>query len=368
MGNRQKITVLGWYGKGNIGDESYKLSFSTLFPDCDFHFTDDVKKSPSSDYLIMGGGNVIDKSFFDQLDKVQVPKLLLSVGIPAHDDKRRPHLHLLDSFNQFQHICVRDYMSFDLLQNRGIEVSYMPDFAFTLRPNKQRGKELLRKMYRQLGGELYEHTVAVVLNSFLAVGSDLLARDFLTFQKVCFDIARCADNTSASFIFLPFGGDQHSDDRMANSWAGGRCKWYKKNLVVYDRLGVQDTLDVMSACDVAITTRLHAAIFSTISGVPFVDITHHDKNRVYMESIGKEEWSLDYWYLDYHCLYDMVNTFLTHDDAAHSRRELLIMASINRHTLLSNVPKILKTNTPLQGEIVVKEGAIAEVEGNRAKE
>jgi polysaccharide pyruvyl transferase WcaK-like protein len=340
-----RIAVLGWYDKGNIGDESYKLSFPTLFPDYDFHFTDDLRRAPQCDWVIMGGGNVIDASFFDQLENVKVPKLLLSVGVPTREDRRRPHMHLLDKFQQFEAICVRDYMSFDLLHNKGIEVSYMPDFSFVLHPNKVRGRELLKKMYRQVHGELYERTVVVVLNSFLAAGNELLARDFLTFQKVCFDIAKCADNTNASFIFLPFGGDQFTNDRMANGWAAGRCKWYRKNLVIYDWLTVQDTLDVMAACDVAISSRLHASIFSTISGVPFVDITHHDKNKVFMESIGKEEWSLDYWYLDYHCMYEMVNAFLS-EAAAADRRDLLIMSSINRHSLLRNVPKFLQAKNP----------------------
>jgi hypothetical protein len=52
-------------------------------------------------------------------------------------------------------------------------------------------------------------------------------------------------------------------------------------------------------------------------------------------------------------MYDMVNAFLT-DAAASDRRDLLIMSSINRHSLLTNVPKFLQVKkqevTPVKEE------------------
>lgn len=337
---KERIAVLGWYGKDNTGDQSYTFTLPALYPGFDFQFVDDLKNAQPFDYLVMGGGNVIDQNFFDQLESVKVPKFLFSVGIPAKDDARRPHLYLLPKLKQFQHICVRDHISFDLLSKKGYNVHFLPDFAFVLQPNKERGKELIKQIYKRLDGELYEKVVVVTLNSFLAAGHEMLARDYVTFQKVCFDIAKCADTTPASFLFLPFGGDQLSDDRLANGWCAGRCKWYKKNVVVYDRLSVQDTLDIISACDATISTRLHASIFSTIGGVPFVDLTHHDKNLVYLQSIGKKKWSLDYWFLDYHSMYDMINSFLT--DKGILQQELLLTSSVYRHMLLNNVSRFLK--------------------------
>ncbi len=338
---KELITVLGFYGKQNIGDESYRLAFPLLFPDFDFQFTDDLEKVPPSDYIILGGGNVIDHKFFEQLEKTNIPKLLFSVGIPAKEDTRRPHLNLLNKFKQFQKICVRDYISYDMLYNKNIKVTYLPDFAFVLSPNPIHGKELIKRLYKEMDGEFYEKIVVVVMNGFLAAGHNQLARDYLTFEKVAMDVARCADATNASFIFVPFGGDQFSNDRMPNSWTASKCKWYKKNLVIYDRLTVQDTLDIISACDAMISTRLHASIFSTISGVPFIDLTHHDKNRAYLESIGKEKWSLDYWFLDGKELQVLLNSFIV--DKVKHRKDLLILSSINRHILFNNATYLLQS-------------------------
>ena len=37
------IFVYGWYNHGNLGDESYKLSFKETWPEHDFVFNDDIK-------------------------------------------------------------------------------------------------------------------------------------------------------------------------------------------------------------------------------------------------------------------------------------------------------------------------------------
>ena len=68
----ETITVLGWYGHGNVGDESYKTSFPLLFPNYNLVFTDsltnELKKKSAA--VILGGGAVIEKPFLKQLSNV----------------------------------------------------------------------------------------------------------------------------------------------------------------------------------------------------------------------------------------------------------------------------------------------------------
>lgn len=128
--------------------------------------------------------------------------------------------------------------------------------------------------------------------------SNALARDYMAFQHFSESLARIIDHSGASFVFLPFGTKRPVDDRVANGWVDSRTKFWKKNVTFYDRLGVQDTLNVVSAADVVMSTRLHSTIFSTISNVPFIDIIHHNKNRGFVETLGVEEWMLDYWKFD----------------------------------------------------------------------
>ena len=52
------------------------------------------------------------------------------------------------------------------------------------------------------------------------------------------------------------------DDRVSNGMVASFCKFWKKNVVLYDELEVQDALDIISAADVVISSRLHSTIFS----------------------------------------------------------------------------------------------------------
>ena len=70
---------------------------------------------------------------------------------------------------------------------------------------------------------------------------------------------------------------------------------------------------MIAACDVVISSRLHSMIFSTIAGVPFIDLTHHDKTRYYMKTMDVN-WSCPYWNLDVECLKSLAKDMLQQPD------------------------------------------------------
>jgi polysaccharide pyruvyl transferase WcaK-like protein len=280
------VNIVGWYNHGNIGDESYKICFPKLFPDIQFSFTEKVGKNKLLP-TILGGGNVCSNAFLDQIEHVKSKKFAISVGITEENPIKRMEM--------FDEIYVRETKSQEILESKGIKSKLIPDLAFCLEPNKNKGKELLDNLFKINNRDLYEKVVGVVFNAYLCVGDNKLARDESTFQKVTWDIAKVIDNTSASFVFIPFGLSQPHDDRVSNAWLASRCKFWKKNLVLFDKHDPQTTLDLISACDTVISTRLHSSIFSTVSNVPFIDVTHHSKNSSFVESIYKRNWSVPYW-------------------------------------------------------------------------
>src|SRR5207249_4018803 len=103
--------------------------------------------------------------------------------------------------------------------------------------------------------------------------------DFVDFTKFSYDLAWVSDNTACSFVFMPFGTEMPHDDRTSNAFVSSRIKFWQKNSVIYDKLTVQETLDLVSACDAMISTRLHSSIFSVLAGVPLLDVTHNHKNK-----------------------------------------------------------------------------------------
>lgn len=297
-----KIKVLGWTGKGNTGDEAYKLAFPTLFPEFDFNFG----LENGEEVCFLGGGDILNKSFVQAALKYS-KRYAISVTVKPDSP--------FELLREFDGIYVRDAMSSQILRQNEIPHFVMPDIASCLAPdfkNFHRGTpDWISEQFKQKGGaDLYEKKVGVVLNAHLFHGKEVLARDYLNLQKVMFDLSRLADETSASFIFFPMSTSMPWDDRVTNSSVAARCKYWNKNLMIYDELGVIETINLIASCDVLISTRLHSTIFAIMNSVPFVDLVHHDKNRGYLQSVGLLDWAISYWEFDYNELKSQVKSKL----------------------------------------------------------
>lgn len=315
-------TVLGWYNHGNIGDEAYKIAFPKIFPNQKFTFTDVLPNN--CERVFLGGGDVLQKYFLDQLKQTKAPKYAMSINMKCNETR-----HYIDMFDKMfiRNICPSTDKLFPVA-----------DFAFVLEPNFERGKELIKKMFQQHKAELYEKVIVIVMNAYLCSDEATLARDHITFDKVCYDLARIMDNTQASFLLLPFGNGFPHNDRLANSALYAKCKFWKKNVILYNELSVQNTLDVVSAANMLIGTRLHASIFACIGGTPFIDLTHHDKTQLFLESINKD-WGVNYWNFNTERLKILMTDFLVNEEKY--KQDLLMTTKKNRELLL-NIPSRIK--------------------------
>jgi polysaccharide pyruvyl transferase WcaK-like protein len=306
----KNITILGWYGHGNIGDESYKESFKLLLPNDNLTFTDKIEDChKNSDLFILGGGAVMEPPFINQLD---TNKNNLVISVTA--TKNTP----IESLSRFKKIIVRDVLSEAYLKQNNIPCDLMPDTAFLLNTNSNKGREYLSSRFEEENHDLYNKVIVIVYNAHLGVVESQLAKDQFTFLKTATDLAEIIDSTNASFVFVPFGQSAPWDDRITNSWLASRCKFWKKNLVIYDRINFQEMINIIACADVVISSRLHASIFSCVAGVPFIDISHHDKNLGFLKTINREMWSVPYWRFDYNkctlLLKEFLENRMTHCD------------------------------------------------------
>jgi hypothetical protein len=282
----KKVAVLGWYGHRNIGDEAYKLAFAKLFPDYKLEFTNCLTGPATT--IILGGGDVINPFFINQISRyTTADKYAFSVSTTGAVE---PYLKL------FKKIVSRD--------------KDVPDFTFALDGDAKRGKMLIEAAFAEAGAELYERLVVITMNTFLCQGEAKLARDHVNFDRVCFELSKIIDSTSASFLFLPFGNGFPTHDVIANGILYSRCKFWKKNLLWMAPLEVQDALDICAAANAVVGTRLHSLIFSCIGGTPFISISHHDKTTSFLKTIGHEDWNIDYWRFDSTKLDLLLNDFL----------------------------------------------------------
>jgi polysaccharide pyruvyl transferase WcaK-like protein len=280
-----QIVDLAWINHENVGDLSYKITMPLAFPNCDFEFTEKINETYANDKTyILGGGHICFTDFLKQLQKFD-KKYALSVSVDGNSN--------FDLLNGFKKILVRDFLSIKHLEKHGLIGTYCPDFAFLLKPNPSNGKLILDKVLQNR--DRYDQTIFCVINAHLLFETGTrLVRNELHFLKFSLDLAEILDNVKANVIFIPFSTNKLYHDNIAQYWINSKCKFYNKNIVMPNGLGVQDTLDLISACNLGISTRLHTSIFSTISGVPFIDITHHDKNKGFVNTINWN-YSVNYW-------------------------------------------------------------------------
>lgn len=292
--------ILGWYNHENVGDEAYKIAFPKLFKTDKFTFGEEIKGNPST--IVLGGGDVLRPTFFNKLTAFpNTKKYAMSVNLRKED--------LEPKLDQFEKVFSRNYVDHKLSK-----VQFCPDFAFALEANAHHGKELVKQIFNKNNSDLYSNLIIIVMNSFLCKREKSLARDYIAFDKICYDLGKLMDNTPASFLLVPFGNGFPENDRVSNAFLYANSKFWKKNVLLFDKLSVQDTLDIFAAADAAISTRLHSGIFSTIAGTPFLDLCHHSKSSLYMEFIGKQDWCLNFWHFDYFKAITMIKEFLANKE------------------------------------------------------
>lgn len=278
------ICVTGWYDHGNCGDESYKISFCNIFPHYEFIFSDQI--IDNCDGYILGGGDVVTSHVLQNFQKISKPKHILSAAIPDSVD--------LNCLLNFQTIGTRDKESWIKLLNSKISAIYTPDFGFTLKGDPFKGKSIITNLFKNEKHDLYSKTIGIIINAHLIPTNDSNANKFIKFEHFCMDLSAMIDDTCASFVFIPFGYDMPWDDRATNSIIASRCKFWKKNIVIYDKLSIQQTLDIIASLDMIISTRLHSTIFSISNNIPFLDITHNHKNKNILQDNDLLNYSINY--------------------------------------------------------------------------
>ena len=92
---KTRILFLGFYERGNLGDDSYVSAFPLIFQDCEciFQCTDDTLCIPNNiDVIVVGGGDVINSYFMSRVEELikdfTGPVYAFSVGIPYVSDGR----------------------------------------------------------------------------------------------------------------------------------------------------------------------------------------------------------------------------------------------------------------------------------------
>jgi hypothetical protein len=252
------IIVLGYYDKGNLGDDQYKTSIKNLFcknrimMDIVFSNPHKLKELPAHTQMVVcGGGNIIDPWFWDKIKilihKFRGPVIALSVGIGYESTINE---YFLGSFDAvvLRHRTWLDNVGYVVGHQK---VSCIPDLGLSLPPQPT------NKFERPRIGIFWA-------NSIMFDGLETALQPF----ECDFDIVTYCMNVS---------DEPHEGDKFINA----KMKYHQS-----PRMDWKSLMSDISGLDLAICSRFHANIFSIVQGTPFVCYAATKKSQFLMSDLG----------------------------------------------------------------------------------
>lgn len=274
----ERILVLGFYDRHNIGDDAYKISFPILFPRAQsirYVSMDTITVIPSDvDIVVCGGGDIINDYFMekaqDLLKNFTGRIYAISIGIPYSSCSK--YLHLFD------HIFVRSSTDY-LLACKEIgsrNVTQCPD-ASVLIPFKQCIKQNARKKIGICLAQPYFYG-----NPNKSILITALLQCLVDFYKL----------HDVEFHLFAFNFDIESTnecDIVLNEILSRKLLQYGIQTITHEISNPIEMMETIASMNYTICMRYHALMFSIITNIPFIAIFTSQKIENLLKDINYDE-------------------------------------------------------------------------------
>lgn len=287
----QKITVLGYYDRCNLGDEMFKHVLTNWLYDYSIEFInpDDCTNDNFADtkVVLVGGGDLINEYFLQSINNLirniryKIPVYAISIGIPYPKMIKWGYLDIFDYIiyrNDIDTPALLDWYP----QNR---IHYSPDLGFGLvkmqcpiaklvvPPNiKKIGVFLSRTILNNYDFTSYENMIDKIAQFLASIAS---IKD--ESQKICNKIMRRQLQPKYEIMLIPFCTSENinEDDRIINQNVFDKINKYGnyKNIKLSnEKLEISTIIPFFKQFHLNICTRFHSHIFSLIAGIPFLSL------------------------------------------------------------------------------------------------
>jgi polysaccharide pyruvyl transferase WcaK-like protein len=254
-----RISIVGWYGKKNVGDECFRHVLSDFFSGHEIEFVTPPSICSKPDVVILGGGAVASPFYLNNLP-LDVPRYAIGIDMAYESE-----IDLLEKA-QFKEIIVRNHTDLNSMRNKlSCPTHWFPDLAFYL---KQEGDIVDHfKRHKQ------KKTLGVFATDYINPAIDRPVSKFAD-RAWSFKIKLAAklDQLSEGYeiMLIPCSTGGYGDDRRINLDLAAFMKNEPTN--VMETLNPQEMINLTGGLDAAICMRFHAHIFCMITQTPFVSI------------------------------------------------------------------------------------------------
>lgn len=285
MGRR--INFVGWYGRGNCGDEAFKAVHEQLFPDCEINWF--VEVPPDEARLdatwVLGGGDVFLDYYIRQIP-AEAPFFVYGVGLGSPDQIE----HIAALRHRIKGIWLRNARDVEMLREVGVDARYSPDIVFQLADaarNRPLPPDVLGK----------DRKTAVIIPSNNAAQSatrrgDL--GDFFYFNYMKIKMGAWMDDLAQYYdlVFLPFSFDENDIDLHFIAEVVGHMKRTSRVQIIKRQLDPLDAARVVADAQLVMSMKFHGLIFAMMMGRPFVNIGLTRKTQLLCEDNGFPQLSI----------------------------------------------------------------------------
>ncbi|MBE9059597.1 polysaccharide pyruvyl transferase family protein [cf. Phormidesmis sp. LEGE 11477] len=319
ISNMRGVTICGFYGNFNLGDEAMLAGMLKLFVSCreDLEFTV-VSRNPvdterrfhvsaiypkskrfwlsllKNKYFVLGGGDLlrdsvkkpIARTWLDPLQKAQMLKCRTMVLGVSVGEVWRPETKRLirKALNNVDLIAVRDNSSKLKLKEIGVDsrIHVMSDLALSdiTTPPTRRVYDGSRSMHigisvRHLQGR--------------GLSTDLVKEESV-YREIAQIIDLIVDTYDAEIHFLPFRTYKESfhpvDDDYVCALEAIRYSKYANHCKVHRYFdSLEDLKSTIASLDLVIGMRLHSLILASGLGVPIIAAEYDSKVKGFMDEL-----------------------------------------------------------------------------------
>lgn len=297
------IFVIGYFNHGNTGDQQYIHTFDYVFKtflqrhenyNIEYLDCDQIKEKQfnDSDIIILGGGDVLNNYFLDQIIAKFINKpnkiIAVSVGVPYIDI-----LENTNKLNIIDYIFVRSTQDMDLFKRyfHQHRIFFLPDLSFFLLNLLQNTGELKSnsdvQLYYKNSDLIHRQLQKVRLDGKKIIAITLSRHIYDESNKECYyDIL----NSFSKFVkylltfgyyivLLPFNTNEdnssendiliHNDLMTA---LGDNPRMFRNVLNLTTHLEPLEVLDLYQYFYATVPMRFHAVLFSLYTKVPMLPI------------------------------------------------------------------------------------------------
>lgn len=262
----EKYLVLGYFNRGNLGDESYMTAYKNLFVNVGLVFAsiDDTERIPEDvSLVIIAGGDIVNPYFIPKIKEILKdwggPCYAFSVGVPFEADVKL--------INLFDHVVVRSCQDYDLVSSTigSKNVRYLPDVTWILRqivpppvykfPTSKIPKQIM---------------IALAQPAFYENPNETTLIDGIV--RFIYEFMQKYPATKVNLVSFNTHINEGETDHIINTKLYQKLSFYE-NVINCNQTALRDPLNMLKFIqkqDLVIGMRYHSIVFSMIENVPFV--------------------------------------------------------------------------------------------------